>query len=324
MARAQRSSLWKYASLPLPLVLLLMVACFTAGLFWSSAPEREVLLAQTQAGVARASRFLKQDKHASELKGVTADIAAQSQEIVEKAKHTEDDHWPAPVGKTGNPVPWNMTFQVLSWSPRAVLFRNFMDKESCEQIVAVCKKRMAPSQVAWRITDLPKPKQEFRTSSGTFITSAQDPTGALRRVEEKMAAVTMIPRTHGEAFNVLRYELGQKYESHFDTFDPAEYGPQASQRMASMLLYLTDVEEGGETIFPKEGMTAKEMEGPIDYKSCAKGLKVKPSQGDMLLFYSLHPDHGFDKAALHGGCPVIKGEKWVATKWVRDKVQFPE
>jgi prolyl 4-hydroxylase len=46
-----------------------------------------------------------------------------------------------------------------------------------------------------------------------------------------MARATMIPRAHGEAFNVLRYELGQKYNSHYDVFDPAEYGPQNSQRV---------------------------------------------------------------------------------------------
>jgi prolyl 4-hydroxylase len=55
-----------------------------------------------------------------------------------------------------------------------------------------------------------------------------------------------------------------------------------------------------------------------DYKGCI-GLKVKPRQGDALLFYSMLPNGTFDKAALHGSCPVIKGEKWVATKWIRDK-----
>lgn len=34
-----------------------------------------------------------------------------------------------------------------------------------------------------------------------------------------------------QAFNVLRYEIGQKYNSHYDAFDPAEYGPQKSQRV---------------------------------------------------------------------------------------------
>jgi len=44
-----------------------------------------------------------------------------------------------------------------------------------------------------------------------------------------------------------------------------------------------------------------------------------PRAGDALLFWNVHPNTTLDKYALHGGCPVTKGEKWVATKWIRDK-----
>uniref|UniRef100_A0A2N9J7Z6 Prolyl 4-hydroxylase alpha subunit Fe(2+) 2OG dioxygenase domain-containing protein n=1 Tax=Fagus sylvatica TaxID=28930 RepID=A0A2N9J7Z6_FAGSY len=57
-----------------------------------------------------------------------------------------------------------------------------------------------------------------------------------------------------------------------------------------------------------------------DYKKCI-GLKVKPRRGDGLLFYSVFPNGTIDRTSLHGSCPVIKGEKWVATKWIRDQVQ---
>jgi len=57
-----------------------------------------------------------------------------------------------------------------------------------------------------------------------------------------------------------------------------------------------------------------------DYKKCI-GLKVKPRQGDGLLFYSTLINGTIDMTSLHGSCPVIKGQKWVATKWIRDQVQ---
>ncbi|XP_068324422.1 probable prolyl 4-hydroxylase 9 isoform X3 [Pyrus communis] len=114
----------------------------------------------------------------------------------------------------------------------------------------------------------------------------------------------MLPRTHGEALNVLRYEIGQKYDSHYDAFNPMEYGQQKSQRFASFLLFLSNVEEGGETMFPFEN--GAEMGMSYDYKKCI-GLKIMPKQGDGLLFYSVFRNGTIDPTSLHGSCPVSKG-----------------
>lgn len=218
-------------------------------------------------------------------------------------------------GESGEPFVSHIPYQVLSWHPRALLYPNFADKARCEAIISLAKKTLAPSGLALRKGETTDTTKDIRTSSGTFLNSAADPSGALRWVEEKMAKATMVPVEHGEFYNVLRYEIGQKYNSHYDTFNPREYGPQRSQRIASFLLYLSDVEEGGETMFPFEGY--KNMDNGYDFKECV-GLKVKPRQGDALLFYSVMPNGTLDSAALHGSCPVVKGEKYVATKWIRD------
>ena len=152
------------------------------------------------------------------------------------------------------------------------------------------------------------------------MASASDPSGTLERIEARIADVTHVDRDHGEPFNVLRYTPGQKYDSHYDTFDPASYGPQVSQRVASVLLYLTDVEEGGETHFPLEGREGLERlrRGLRDYV-VRGGCACDRALFDALLFWNVHVNATFDKHALHGGCPVVRGEKWVATKWIRDK-----
>ncbi|KAG4930634.1 hypothetical protein AAZX31_17G158300 [Glycine max] len=221
-----------------------------------------------------------------------------------------------PVGELGDDSITSIPFQVLSWRPRAVYFPNFATAEQCESIIDVAKDGLKPSTLALRQGETEDNTKGIRTSSGVFVSASEDKTRTLDVIEEKIARATMIPRSHGEAFNILRYEVNQRYNSHYDAFNPAEYGPQKSQRMASFLLYLTDVEEGGETMFPFEN--GLNMDGNYGYEDCI-GLKVKPRQGDGLLFYSLLTNGTIDPTSLHGSCPVIKGEKWVATKWIRDQ-----
>ncbi|OIT26414.1 PREDICTED: probable prolyl 4-hydroxylase 9 [Nicotiana attenuata] len=221
-----------------------------------------------------------------------------------------------PNGETGEHSLTSIPFQVLSWFPRALYFPNFATEEQCQGIIKMAKAELKPSALALRKGETAENTKGIRTSSGMFISSSEDKTGILDLIEEKIARATMIPRTHGEAFNVLRYEIGQSYHSHYDAFDPSQYGPQKSQRVASFLLYLSDVEEGGETMFPFEN--GQNMDANYDFRKCI-GLKVKPRRGDGLLFYSLFPNGTIDPTSLHGSCPVIRGEKWVATKWIRDQ-----
>ncbi|KAK6136921.1 hypothetical protein DH2020_029327 [Rehmannia glutinosa] len=219
-------------------------------------------------------------------------------------------------GESGESFVTSIPFQILSWRPRALYFPNFATDEQCQSVIELAKSKLKPSSLALRKGETAETTKGIRTSSGAFISASEDRTGILEFIEEKIARATMLPRSHGEAFNVLRYEVGQRYVSHYDSFNPAEYGPQKSQRIASFLLYLSDVEEGGETMFPFEN--GSNMNIGYDYKSCI-GLKVRPRRGDGLLFYSLFPNGTIDKTSLHGSCPVVKGEKWVATKWIRNK-----
>ncbi|XP_074301655.1 putative prolyl 4-hydroxylase 9 [Silene latifolia] len=222
-----------------------------------------------------------------------------------------------PSGDTGDDSISSIPFQVLSWRPRALYFPKFATADQCETIISIARSQLKPSRLALRKGETLDSTREIRTSSGMFISADEDKTGILDFIDEKIARATMIPRANGEAYNVLRYEVGQKYNSHYDAFHPAEYGPQKSQRIASFLLYLSDVEEGGETMFPYEN---DNIDSNYDYVQCI-GLKVKPRQGDGLLFYSVFSNGTIDPTSIHGSCPVVKGEKWVATKWIRNEEQ---
>ncbi|XP_059623987.1 probable prolyl 4-hydroxylase 9 isoform X1 [Cornus florida] len=280
---------WSFGTkLGLPAIFLLCCFFFLAGLFGS------MHLSQDESGLWPRPRLL---------------------ESVTEGR----DFDPLPQGDTGEDSLTSIPFQVLSWKPRAVYYPEFATAEQCQSIIKITKKHLAPSTLALRKGETAENTKGIRTSSGMFISASEDKSGILDVIEEKIARATMIPRSHGEAFNVLRYEVGQRYNSHYDAFNPGEYGPQKSQRIASFLLYLSDVEEGGETMFPFEN--GLNMDANYDFRKCI-GLTVKPRRGDGLLFYSLFPNGTIDPTSLHGSCPVIKGEKWVATKWIRDQEQY--
>ncbi|ONK59707.1 uncharacterized protein A4U43_C08F9540 [Asparagus officinalis] len=147
-----------------------------------------------------------------------------------------------------------------------------------------------------------------------FLEKGQDETVA--RIEQRIAAWTFLPHENGEAMQILHYENGQKYEPHFDYFHDKTNQQRGGHRIATVLMYLSNVEKGGETIFPNaEGKLSQPKDDT--WSECArKGYAVKPQKGDALLFFSLHLDATTDSISLHGSCPVIEGEKWSATKWI--------
>ncbi|KAJ9525337.1 hypothetical protein QJQ45_003294 [Haematococcus lacustris] len=209
---------------------------------------------------------------------------------------------------------------ILSWFPRIVVYPAFVDKARCETIIKVATQRMYPSGLAYRPGEHVEGEQQTRTSKGTFLAAGSDGEGVLEWVEERIAAITMLPRENGEPFNVLQYQHMQHYDSHMDSFDPKDFGPQPSQRIATVLIYLSAPEEGGETVFKKEGLHGDKKE-ITDWRNCDDGsFKYKPRQGDAVLFWGVTPDQTIDPRSLHGGCPVVSGEKWATLEWIISKL----
>lgn len=208
--------------------------------------------------------------------------------------------------------PW---VEVISWEPRAFVYHNFLTKEECEYLIALAKPHMQKSTVVDSETGKSKDSR-VRTSSGTFLARGRDK--VIREIEKRIADFTFIPVEHGEGLQILHYEAGQRYEPHYDYFMDDFNTKNGGQRIATVLMYLSDVEEGGETVFPAAKGNVSAVPWWNELSECGKGgLSVKPKMGDALLFWSMKPDASLDPSSLHGGCPVIRGNKWSSTKWMR-------
>jgi len=212
---------------------------------------------------------------------------------------------------------------VLSWTPRAFLFPNFLSDEECDRFIELASAKLKPSLVVLTKQDIEAGnlQENVRTSQGTFLDEHEDAQGVLRRVEQRIAQVTGIPEENGEAYNVLRYDLGQHYYSHHDFFDPKRYGPGQNKgignRLATVLLYLTDVEEGGETVLPlastpgdsswNERRTVKDF-----HERCDLGLRVRPRPSAMAARNrhgggTLSPSSSPSLTSPHGACELALG-----------------
>lgn len=185
--------------------------------------------------------------------------------------------------------------------PRIILFSNVLSEEECEHMIALSKPKMNKSTTVDNLSGKAE-LHKNRTSYGTFFKINETP--FVKRIDRRISELMQLPVSNGEGFQILNYQKGGEYKPHFDYFPPEQTGSKVhiargGQRVATLILYLNNVEQGGETIFPKIN------------------LKVTPKQGNALYFAYTNSKNQVDPLTLHGGCPVLKGEKWIATKWMR-------
>jgi prolyl 4-hydroxylase len=212
-----------------------------------------------------------------------------------------------------------VTLVTLSLSPLVISVHGFLSLEECQHIQQRAAPSMRYSEVALMDHDAGRPASDFRTSQTTFLEANNDP--ILIDIDYRTASLVRIPRNHQESVQVLRYGHTERYASHHDYFTPDLYRNDPStlqliqngrrNRFATVFWYLSTVEEGGETVFPRfHGQREKSVE------DCTTGLKVRPESGKVIIFYNMKFDGSVDPKSLHGACPVKRGVKWAANKWI--------
>ena len=277
---------------------------------------RQWIVAQAQAGVAPETVL-----EAMKSSGWHEDVAIKAleetlrdhlnQQVAERQAAAPADHEPQPVPVPDAPIAdspskirildRDVTVLTTMKHPRVIVLGGFLSDEECDKIVSLAGPRMARSETVDNLTGGSE-VNVARTSRGMFFERGE--TGVIDRVEKRIAALLNWPVKNGEGLQVLHYQPGAEYKPHYDYFDPVHPGSapilkRGGQRVGTVLMYLNTPRKGGGTTFPDVG------------------FEVAPIKGNAV-FFSYDRAHVNTKS-LHGGAPVIEGEKWVATKWLRER-----
>ncbi len=193
--------------------------------------------------------------------------------------------------------------KTLCEAPRIYLIENFLTDSECDYLIEKAGPQLKRSTVLDRNPE--GNVDERRSSRGMFFTT-NSLDSILNKIEQKIVSIAQMPRENGEGLQVLHYGIGGEYQPHYDYFIESMPGgadtlKRGGQRVATCIMYLNTPEEGGQTIFP------------------LVNISVTPKKGQAILFYNMTQDKKEDPQSLHGGAPVIKGEKWIATKWIRER-----
>lgn len=178
------------------------------------------------------------------------------------------------------------------------IYPDFLSDDECDETIRMIDRTAKPSEVLDHGTT-----EVWRTSSSGNV-EANDP--FVQKIEARIDALLGIPHPWGETIQGQRYEVGQEFKYHLDLFwTKADYWKtetkNGGQRTITAMIFLNDVEEGGATAFTN------------------LGFEVKPQRGAMLIWNNNLPDGRPNEDTMHAGMPVIKGTKYIITKWYRSR-----
>ena len=184
---------------------------------------------------------------------------------------------------------------------------NVLDAGECRTLIEMARPRLKPST----LVDLATGQDivsDRRTSWGMFFRLAEN--DFIARLDRRLSLAMNLPLENGEGLQVLHYPTGAGSEPHFDYLQPTnaanrESVQRSGQRVSTLVTYLNDVPAGGQTIFP------------------ALGWATSPLRGNAV-YFEYGDDRGqVDARSLHASAAVTQGEKWVVTKWMRNRRFVP-
>jgi prolyl 4-hydroxylase len=179
-------------------------------------------------------------------------------------------------------------------------YPKLLSSEECDEIVSLAKKNGLSQSYIVSNDKLNAYDVNLRKSEQTWLSRTSNP--LIEKLSKISENLTGIPQSNQEMVQIVKYERGGKFDAHFDPCVTdekicKEMNRNAGQRRTTLLVYLNDVTNGGETEFVNIGM------------------KIKPEKGKGILFWSTDENEKILNESKHRGNEVVDGDKWIATVW---------
>lgn len=198
---------------------------------------------------------------------------------------------------------WPISIEIANESPWIAVADDVITLEESRLIQYLGGPHLNPSVTA--TPDGERLQVQLRTSFDMVFEEMLEDISLLL-IQRRMASVVGTTPAFSEYMQLLRYQNGQEYRPHRDYLPPSMITPVAEggagQRESTVIVYLNDVEHGGETEFLE------------------LNKQIAPKMGRILAFKNLHPDSTPDTRTLHAGLPVSRGSKWIATLWIHQGI----
>ncbi|BFF93066.1 prolyl 4-hydroxylase subunit alpha-1-like [Drosophila madeirensis] len=188
--------------------------------------------------------------------------------------------------------------------PYIVIYHDAMYDSEMDLIKRMARPRFRRATVQNSVTGALE-TANYRISKSAWLKTDED--SVIAKVVQRTADMTGLDMESAEELQVVNYGIGGHYAPHFDFARREEKrafeGLNLGNRIATVLFYMSDVEQGGATVFT------------------TLRTALWPKRGTAAFWMNLHRDGEGDKRTQHAACPVLTGTKWVSNKWIHERGQ---
>lgn len=191
---------------------------------------------------------------------------------------------------------------IIRTEPLIYTINDFLSPIECDHLIQLCKNKLNDATLSTTYGNIID--KNIRNNKICWLDHNE--TWVCEVLCKRLENIIKIPLSHAEKIQIVYYKIGEKYDLHTDSFirngseksnKQMKYG---GQRIFTCLIYLNDVESGGETYFSE-----------IDYTE-------NPKKGKLIVFRNVDNKNDKNELTRHKGCVVTKGEKYAINLWFRE------